>query len=162
MSKRWFLWRVVAALVFVGLLIAGGLAIYYLGWSQGYGTGQLPTEGEGGAPLPYLSRGSGYVGRPFAFAMCTGLIFKIGALLLLFCIIGKILRFFAWGMFGRPWMMSGPWSKRWASYWRRYHHHAPPFGPHGPMPPWCWDWEKSSDEESGGTEPGADASSAEV
>jgi hypothetical protein len=133
--------------MFVGLLIAGGVAIYYLGWSQGYGTGQLPAEGEGVAPWPYLPHGPGYMARPFAFAMCTGLIFKLGLLLLLFCIIGKIFRCFAWGMVGGPWMMmGGPRSRRWARHWRRYH-------PHGPMPPWWWGDEKPSEET---TEPDAE------
>lgn len=145
MSKKWILWRVLAVLFFVGLLIAGGLAIYYLGWSQGYGTGQLFPEGEGEAPWPYLPRGWGDVGRPFAFAMCTGLIFKLGLLLLLFCIIGKILRFFAWGVVGGPWLMGSPWDKRWARRWHRHH---------GPVPPWCWSWEKPSegDVEAGDAE----------
>ncbi len=156
MSKRRFLWRGLAALIFVGLLIAGSLAIYYLGWSQGYVTSQPMPEGEGGAPWPYLPRGSGNMGRPFAFAMCTGLMFKLGMLILLFCIIGKIFRFFTWGMAGGPWMTG----RRRGRRWHRHHHQGPPPYPHGPMPPWCWDWEKSSDEETGDAE--SDANNTEV
>ena len=162
MSKRWFLWRALAALSFVGLLIVGGLAIYYLGWSQGYGTGPLATPGEAEAPLPYWPHGPGYIGRPFAFAMCTGLIFKLGMLLLLFCIIGKVFRFFAWGMVGGPWLRGGPWGRQWARRWHRHHHHPSPPYPHGPMPPWCWDWEQPSDEETGDAEPSTDANSTEI
>ena len=154
MSKRWFLWRAVAALIFVGLLIAGGVAIYYLGWSQGYGTGPLPAEGETVAPLPYLPHRFGYVGHPVGFApfLCGAGFFKIGLLILMFCIIGKIFRFFAWGMVGGPWMMGGPRSRRWARHWHRHH-------PHGPMSPWCWDDEKPSEET---TEPDVETGDAEV
>lgn len=147
MSKKWFLWRALAALICVGLLIAGGLAIHYLSWSRGYAAGQLATPGEEGATLPYLPHGFDHSGHPFAFMFGAGLLFKILLLFLLFGVIGKVFRGFAWGMAGGPWLMGA----HRASHWHRHH---------GPMPPWCWDWEKSSEETQ--TEPDVKTGDTEV
>ena len=56
MRKKWFWWRALGTLVFVGLLAGllafGGIAIYRTGWSQGYVTGQVAVEGEEGEIVP--------------------------------------------------------------------------------------------------------------
>ena len=89
MSKKWIVWRVVATLLLVGLLIAGGVAAYRAGWSQGYGAGQATAGGEEGATLPYPSPGWGRIGRPLAFMpflFGAGLLFKL-ALGLVFLVV---------------------------------------------------------------------------
>ena len=44
MSKKWLVWRALAALIIIGLLVVGGLAVHYMGWSEGYAAGQLAAE----------------------------------------------------------------------------------------------------------------------
>jgi hypothetical protein len=162
MTKNRFLWRALATLVFIVLLIAAGAAVYYAGWSQGYAAGQL---GEESATLPLMPHGLGYPGRPFGlapFAFGVGLIFKIGLFLLVLVLIGSFLRLLAWKAIGGPWMatMGGPMSRHWASHWRRAHRHVP----HWPPPPWWGDWEEAFGDEGQDREagPGAEPSAAEM
>jgi hypothetical protein len=149
-SWAWFLVKALVALILVGLLVAGGFAIHYVSWSQGYATGQRAAEGEEVAePPPYLYHGfrpSGRLGlvRPL---MCAG------GFLLLLVVVGGLFRALAWR---RMWAY-GPWAMHhhrwprgrrtanWAKHWRR----------HGPMPPWCWDWDEAdgADAEQGDATP---------
>lgn len=146
MSKKWIVWRVVATLLLVGLLIAGGVAAYRAGWSQGYGAGQATVGGEEGATLPYPSPGWGRIGRPLAFMpflFGAGLLFKLALGLVFLVVVGKLIRFIVWGAAFHPVMcgpgpVHGPRAARW---YRRRH-------VHGPMPPWCWDWEEPSEAEA--------------
>jgi len=129
MSKKWFLWRGLAGVILISLLIGGGVAIHYVGWSRGYAMGQLAAEGEESATAPYWF---GYR-RPLGFAPLmfgVGLILKIGLLLLLFGAIARLFRFAVWGIAGGP-MWGGPRAR----YLRRVHRRWA----HGPVPPWCWD-----------------------
>jgi len=159
MSKKWFLVRALVALVvtglLVGLLIIGGLAIYRTGWSQGYVAGQLAAEGEDVATAPYLHYGFGYIGRPVGFAP---FLFGAGLLFLLFVAVGQLFRLLAWKkvMAGRPWPPAAHWARR----WHRFHGPVP----HGPVPPWCWGWEKPSEEETrkAEAEPNAETGAAET
>jgi len=147
MSKIRFLVVSLAALIIIGLLILGGLAIHRIGWSQGYKVGQLVAGSEEGATVAYGPYGFGY----------SGLFLTIGLLLLLLVVIGKFFRFWAWKMAWEPWMMAGrPWKmahgpkgEHWARHWHR---------PHGPMPPWCWGWEEPSEEKAEKAEPDGEAS----
>jgi hypothetical protein len=151
MSKVRFLAVLLAALIIIGLLILGGLAIHRIGWSQGYKVGQLAVGIEGGATLPY---------GPYGFRY-SGLFLTIGLILLLLIVIGKFFRFWAWKMAGGPWMMAGrPWmmahrpkGEHWARHWHR---------PHGPMPPWCWGWEEASEEKAERAEPDMETGAAEA
>jgi hypothetical protein len=147
-NKNWFLWRALASLVLVGLLIAGGLAIHYAGWSRGYQAGQLATEGEGAATPPYLPHAGQPIGfTPYLFG--AGPLLRVALLLLFLVIAGKLIRFIMWGVACRsamagPWM-AGPWTGHWQhAYWRRAArwHRA-----HGPVPPWGW-WDVPPDEET--------------
>jgi hypothetical protein len=148
MSKKWFLVKALAALIIIGLLILGGLAVHRIGWSQGYKVGQLAAGSEQGATVPYAAYGFGY----------SGMFLTVGLLILLLIVIGKSLRFWAWKMAWGPWMMAGgPWKmgsgprgEHWARHWHR---------PHGPMPPWCWGWEEPSEEKA---EPDAGTSETEA
>jgi len=145
MSKTWFLVRALAGLIVIGLLIVGGWAIYRTGWSQGY----LAAGSEAGAIAPYAPYGFGYPGGPFG----ARLFFTVGLFILLLVVIGKCFRFWAWRTAGGPWMMAGgPMDRHWARHWHR---------PHGPVPPWCWGWEKPSDERAEEAGSGAEASDAE-
>ena len=144
MSKTRFLVVSLAALIIIGLLILGGLAIHRIGWSQGYKMGQLVAGSEEGATVPYGAYGFRY----------SGLFLTVGLILLLLIVIGKFFRFWAWKMVGAPWMMAHrPEGARWARHWHR---------PHGPMPPWCWGWEEPSEEKAEEAEPGAETAAAEA
>jgi hypothetical protein len=145
MSKNWFWVKALAALIIIGLLILGGLAIHRVGWSQGYKLGQLAAGGEKSATVPYAAYGFRY----------SGLFLTIGLLLLLLIVVGKIFRFWAWKTIGGPWMMAhGPQGEYWAKHWARHWHR-----PHGPMPPWCWDWEEPDEEKA---KPDAETGAAEA
>lgn len=154
MSKSWvwFLVKALVALILVGLLVAGGFAIHYVSWSQGYAMGQRAAEGEEVAePPPYLYHGfrpSRHLGlvRPL---MCAG------GFLLLLCIFGGLFRALAW----RKMWACGPWAMHHrGAHWRRAAHRAKHWRHHGPMPPWCWDWDEADGEE---TEQGDAAPDAE-
>ena len=148
MSKTRFLVGPLVALIFIGLLIVGGFAVHRLGWSDGYRMGQLAAGGEGGAVTPYA---------PYGFG-ASGLLLSIGVIFLLLIVIGKFFRFWAWKMAGGAWMApSGPKGKYWAKHWHRAHRRAA----HGPVPPWCWEWEEPSEEEAAKAEPDAEAGDAE-
>jgi hypothetical protein len=146
MSKTWFVVRVLTTLVVIGLLIIGGFAIHRIGWSQGYVAGQLAAGGEEGAAAPYAPYSFGHPGRYFGFApfpFGAGLFLTVGLLILLLIGIGRIFRFWAWRMTGGPQ----------GQYWHR---------PHGPMPRWCWGWEKPFEERTERTEPEAETGAGEA
>jgi hypothetical protein len=151
MSKTQFLVVSLAALVIIGLLILGGLAIHRIGWSQGYKVGQLAAGIEEGATVPYGAYGFRY----------SGLFLTVGLVLLLLIVVGKFFRFWAWKMAWGPWMMAGgPWKmahrpkgEHGARHWHR---------PHGPMPPWCWGWEEPSEEKAEGSESDMETGPAEA
>jgi hypothetical protein len=144
MFKRLFWVVPLAALIVVALLILGGFAIHQISWSQGYRMGQLAAGGEGGAVVTYAPYG---FGRP-------GLLITIGLIFLLLIVMGRFLRFWAWKTVGGPWMMAhGPGSEYWARRWHRFN---------GPVPPWCWGWEKPSEERAEQTGPDAETTTAEA
>ena len=144
MSKKWFLWRVLAFLFLVILLVAGGGAIAYFAWSHGYATGQSAAAGEGVVTPPYPPYAFGHPGH-FGFVrplLC------VGTFLLLFVAIGGFFRMLAWRRMwacgpGPMWHHWGPHPRpaRWARHWRH----------HGPMPPCCQGWDEPCDEEAGET-----------
>ena len=157
MSKKWFWMRALVTLVIIGLLVVGGLALYRAGWSQGYVAGQLAVEGGEGAMAP---PSFGYPGRFFGFMpyhpFGASPLLLIPLALLFFAVIGKLIRFVIWGTVWRP-AMAGPRPMHWRRFHRHWRHGPPP---HGPMPPWCWDWEELSEEQTEGVEPEADTGKA--
>lgn len=150
-NKNGFVWRGLAALLLVGLIVVGAFAAHYVGWSQGYAAGRLTAEGEEAATLPYLLPG---LGRPFEYTpypFGVALLLKIGLLLLFFAVIGKILRLAVWGIAGGP-PLAGPWGRYWCrSHWRWRH---------GPMPSRFHDWQEWHDREAGKPEPGTQTDEA--
>lgn len=149
MSRKWIVWKVLASLILVGLLVAGGFAVYYAGWTRGHNADQL-AEGEEAEAPSYLPEG--FVHPAWRLAMhhrsfgVAGLVFRVILTCLFFIVVCKLIRFVIWGprwgfaMMG-PW--SGPhWGPRASRAYRRYArwHHM-----HGPCG-W-WDWDGPSDEE---------------
>jgi len=136
MSKKQFVWRALAALIIVGLVVAAGAGAYYAGWSRGYATGQLATGSEAGEAMPYAPHGPRYPGRPFGFApfmFGAGPLLRIVLLIVLLVVVGKLIRFAAWAIVGGP-AMAGPWARHW--------HHPHWHRPHGPVPPWFREWQE--------------------
>ena len=99
MSKKWFLVKAVMSVVIIGLLIAGGVAIHYLGWSRGYAAGQLTGEVEGLPLHPFAHRA---IGRP-------GLLLTFGLFIFLALIVGKLMRLWMWHSAWGPMGWHGPW-----------------------------------------------------
>ena len=138
--------RVLAAVVAIGLLVAGGVLVYRAGWSQGYVTSLPVVEGEE-AEAPAF--GFGHPGWRFAsvpyraapFMFGAGFL-KIGLLVLFLAVLGRMFRFVLWGTAGQ--------FRHPAARWHRMH---------GPVPPWCWGWEEPSEEQTG---PGAPTGDAEA
>ena len=150
MSHQRFPWLALAALIVVGLLIAGGTAIHRRGWTQGYVMGRLAAGGEDGAAGPYLPYG--YPGRHvgFAPALCgLGPLLTVGLLLLALVAAGRLFRFRAWKK------AAGPEGERWARHWARHWRH-------GPTPPWCWGREEPAEGTDEGAEPNAETGHAEA
>jgi hypothetical protein len=133
-SRNWFVWRAVAAVVLLGLLVGGGFAIHRLGWSQGYAAAELTAQGEE-APTPPLAH-PGW--RPVGLAR-GGLLVSVLLGLLFFGFVGKLLRVIMWGAMAGPAMyhpaMGGPWRHPW--HWM-----------HGPMPPGYGPWCQQPNERS--------------
>ena len=153
MSNKQVLWRALAALILIGLLVVGGLAVHYVAWSEGYAAGHLAAGGEEGATAPYGPYGPGFPGRPFVFAPLmfgAGAIFRVGLLLLLLVVALKLFRFALWGIAGFP-MMAGHWPR----HWRHPHWHR-----HGPVPPEFRGWYGWPEEEGGKPEAGGQTDEA--
>jgi hypothetical protein len=133
-SRTWFVWRAVAAVVLVALLVAGGFAVHRLGWSQGYAAAELAGQGEEASRLFLPPQGwhpVGFVRGGLFISLLLGLLF--------FALIGKLLRIILWGA------MAGPAMCRAAvgGSWRHPRH-----GMHGPVPPWYGPCHEQPDERS--------------
>jgi hypothetical protein len=144
-GRNWFVWRVVATVVLLGLLAAGGFAVHRLGWSQGYAAAELADRGEE-VPTPPLAP-PGW--RPVGFArgglLLTSLL--LGFLFLVF--VGKLVRLIMWGAMAGPAMAwhgtGGPWHHHWHCR-------------HGPVPPWHgpnYGWPNESSQADGAEEKAA-------
>src|SRR5512146_2823431 len=87
-------WRVLLTLLLVGLLVAGGVALYQLAFSQGYQAGAI-ASGDGGSNVqpayPGYWHGWGGFGFPFFF-WPFGLFLGIGFIFFLFFIVGGLFR----------------------------------------------------------------------
>ena len=106
MGKGSFWVRAVAALLLVGLIVAGGLGLHYVAWLRGYQAGQLAAEGEVIEAPAYVPRGFHPVlGAPYPFR--AGLLFKIVLGVFSLVLIGKLIHLVVWGAMFRP-AMRGP------------------------------------------------------
>jgi len=125
MFRFGFLFRFLLALLVIGGLVAGGVAIYRLGWVQGYQASILLSNKTAAPAAPYY----GYPIMPFypAFGFPFFLpLFGIGFFLLFLFVIGGLLRF---GM-----------HRRWAE-----HPGAGRWEGHGG--PWGWEGKERSKEQ---------------
>ncbi len=123
MFRGGFLLRILLALLLVGLLAAGGVALYRLGWAQGYQAGALATAssttGQGNTPnqvvppAPYYFYGPWFYGRGFygpGFGFFPFFpLFGLGFFLIVFFLVGGLFRMWSF----RRWY-GGPGS----GYWR--------------------------------------------
>lgn len=127
MNRRGFFVRFILFLLLLAVLTIGGMALYRVGWSQGYQTGLLVESSELGEALPMtpyfggLARGPFYPGVGFPF---FGLCFGIGFIFLIIFLVGGIFR--PWGR--RHWMgysRHGKWNRGtpppWADAMKEYH-----------------------------------------
>ena len=117
MHRFGFLFRLLLAVLIIGGLVAGGVAIYRLGWAQGYQTSVLLSNKTGAATQPALPAMPyyGYPMMPYAYGPGFGFHFffplvGIGFFLFFLFIIGGLFRF---GMY-RRWAHEGhgPWEGR--------------------------------------------------
>ncbi|MBL7164576.1 MAG: hypothetical protein ISS57_18470 [Anaerolineales bacterium] len=130
MFRKKPIYGVLMTVLVIIALIAAGVALYRVGFVQGYTTG-LVTEGDGSAlafPGDFQRGFPPHFGHPmgfFVFGRLIGLFFFVGLLVLL---IGGIRRLF----WCRPWKFAGgPHPEA----WKDWHHHAAAhqWGP----PPWA-------------------------
>ncbi len=113
MFRFGFLFRLLLALLIIGGLVAGGVAIYRLGWAQGYQTSVLLSSKTGAPAQPALPAVPyyGYPMMPYYYGPHFGFPFLpligIGFFLFFLFIIGGLFRF---GMH-RRWAQAGygPW-----------------------------------------------------
>jgi hypothetical protein len=103
MFRFGFLFRFLLALVLIGVLVAGGMALYRTGWAQGYQTAAVTTAAGSAAgaaapavPAPYYAYppvpyGYGYGFHPFFFPF--GPLLGIGFFLFVIFAIGGLFRF---------------------------------------------------------------------
>jgi len=127
MFRFGFLFRFLLALLIIGGLVAGGAAVYRLGWTQGYQAAAVLAN-KTGAPaapalpaVPYYGYPYGYPMMPYAYGPRFGFPFifplvGIGFFLLFLFFIGGLFRF---GMHRR-------WAQGEQGYW------------HGRGGPWGW------------------------
>jgi hypothetical protein len=134
-SRSWFVWRVVAAVVLIGVLVAGGFAVHRLGWSQGYAAAELAAQGEE-VPTPPLAP-PGW--RPVGFGRGGLMLMTLLLGFLFFALVGKLLRVLAWGA------MAGP-AMGWHHVGGSWRH--PGHCMHGHVPPWYRPWYGQPDEGS--------------
>jgi hypothetical protein len=143
MFRIGFFWRLLLAVLLIGLLAVGGMALFRAGWAQGYQVAVLsPASGEAGVPrLPVYAPYPGYGFMPFFPPF--GLFVCFGGFLLLFLLFGSM---FA----GRRHWAGGPW------------HGGARYGDwgHGPMPPWVKECKERYEEQSKGSEEAASPQSA--
>jgi hypothetical protein len=133
MFRHGFFLRFVAALVMVGLLVAGGAGLYRLGWVQGYQTGAVtaaaPASGQGtgsaqngsqvAPPAPYYY-GPWMYGPRFGFFPFFPF-FGIGFFLIVFLLIGGVFRMLAFRRWAGGPGMHAHWREEAEKEWRERH-----------------------------------------
>jgi len=143
-------WRIVALLILVALLVAGGFALHYVGWTGGYESGQAAEcEDEAAAP-DYVPEDVDVYLRHSPFStyryglvslLCRGVF-----LLLLFAGIVKLVSFIIFGShwgFGMMRMHRWPGPRSYRRHMRRMHRRWA----HGPYGGWWWGpWDEEDEE----------------
>lgn len=143
---NWFIWRVLATVVLVALLVAGGFAVHRLGWSQGYAAAELAAEGEEPPTPPLASPGWRAIG--FAYRPLGGPLVALLLGVVFLALVGRLLRVVLWGAIAGPAM-----ARHWLGGPGRQHWHRM----HGPVPPWYGPWSQQSGEGPRDSDEGANA-----
>jgi hypothetical protein len=148
MYRRVIFFKIVLAIVLVAVIIGGGLAVYRLGWGQGYLVGTAQASSEVVEPGLMVPAFGGHLYRPFypGFGFpFFGLCFGIGFIFLIMFLLGGVLK---------------PWGRR---RWAGHPHHGK--WEDGPMPPWAKDWQefrqKKTAEREAGEEPDVEQPAAD-
>jgi hypothetical protein len=118
MYRHGVIWRILAAVLLVGFLTVGGVALYRAGWANGYQAAALASASggqSGTSPAPlYGTYGPGFFwpgfGFPFFF-FPFGPLLGFGFLLLVFFLISRLFfRPWGWRRWGGPYG-PGDWSR---------------------------------------------------
>jgi len=104
MNKSWIIFRVVGAIVAIGLLVAGGFALYNAAWTQGYAASSAAATAMQ-LPQPAFYTGLYGLGLVLFPAVLLGLALMLGLRLL-------------FRPFMRPWMGYGYHPQH---MWRHFH-----------------------------------------
>ena len=143
MFRKLSVWKVVATLLVIAVLVAGGVAIFRAGYTHGYMANSSSIEGQSEMVFPPSFAPPGLLFRPRAgfmpFFPILGLIFGGGLLLMLLFGIGGLFRFRAWHMAG------GPNNRMWGEG-RRDPRRAMQYWAAGC--PWGWDWKPPEDKQA--------------
>ena len=141
MYRRVIFFKIVLAIVLVAVIIGGGLAVYRLGWGQGYLVGTAQASSEVVEPGLMVPAFGGHLYRPFYpgfgfpfFGLCLG----IGFIFLVMFLVGGLLR---------------PWGRR---GWAGHRHHGK--WAYGPIPPWAKEWDEFQKYKHGQKETGEESS----
>ncbi|TET52598.1 MAG: hypothetical protein E3J64_04845 [Anaerolineales bacterium] len=121
MSGKWIVCRIVGTLILIGVLIAGGAAVYRAGWSSGYTDAGLVEECDEVVTSPWFGHGMWRFGRGFS---SLGLFFGLGLLACVAMVVSRAIWGFGWRR--RRMHGPGPMGPR-GMGWSKYHRHM-----HGP------------------------------
>jgi hypothetical protein len=132
-----FIVRLLLALVLIGLLVAGGTALYRAGWANGYQAAAVSAGNAGKAvtpPVPYFAYPPAYFGPGYFYPgfFPFGPLLGIGFFLLVFFLIGGIFRFAFYRRWAGKYGSGGPYGpggwghhfdpdSPWAKEWRERH-----------------------------------------
>lgn len=123
MSKNWIFFRIIGALLFIVLLVAGGIALYNAGWSQGY---VASTAADNSITAPAAPNAIVYPGYYHGFFgplshMFPIILIVLGVLIILRMIFRPYMPpgmgYMGYGHHGH--MMHGPWAMKSAD-WRKW------------------------------------------
>jgi len=102
--RGFFFFRILGALLIIGLLAGAGAMLFQAGQAQGFALGAASAGKELPLPAPMPYYGYGYMVPHFS---PFGMFFGIIPLVLILFLVGGIFRSFVWR---RPPMGSGPWA----------------------------------------------------
>ena len=140
MFKFWFVLRFIVSIILLGLLVAGGIALFHAGWAQGMMAAASTSTAAGSTVAPHYWMHP-YGAYPGMFGFGMGLIPAI--ILIVLVLLGIRLLFFrpfmGHGFHGRDFGHCGPYG--------HFHHHMGPPTPEQ-YNKWYQEWEKYNQTEN--------------